>query len=236
MKYSLHDLAEYKPQLAKGLQQLLEYKGDDVESIFCLDFTVEVEKYGARIQVPLCEGGEARSVTNANRREYVDLVVRYWLDLSVSRQFEPFKRGFYTVCGGNAFSLFRAEEIELLIKGSDEALDIGSLRGSAEYDNWGTPNPDGVEPVIGWFWEVFQEALPQRQRQLLSFITGSDRLPATRASTTPIRIACLGDHSGRFPAARTCFNYLSLYRYKSKEQLAQFLWTAVDESEGFGLK
>ncbi|RKL25168.1 putative E3 ubiquitin-protein ligase mug30 [Fusarium proliferatum] len=235
MRYNLEDLAEYRPRLARGLRQLLEYEGN-VEETFCLDFVIDVDKYGTQVQVPLCPGGERIPVTNSNRREYVDLYVRHIIDVSVTRQFEPFKRGFYTVCGGNALSLFRPEEIELLVRGSDEALDINSLRGVAEYDNWGIKRPDGSEPVIDWFWETFQAATSQDQRKLLLFITGSDRIPAMGAAVLPIKISCLGEDEGRFPIARTCFNMLSLSRYKSKERLEKLLWTAVHESEGFGIK
>ena len=235
MKYTLEDLAEYKPRLAKGLRQLLDYDGD-VEETFALDFVLDMDRYGTAVQVPLCHGGERKPVTNSNRREYVDLYVRHMLDAAVSRQFEPFKRGFYTVCGGNAFSLFRPEEIELIVRGSDEALDISSLRAVAEYDNWGTRQPDGKEPVVSWFWQSFRDATPADQRKLLLFITGSDRIPAMGAAMLPIKISCLGDDCGRYPIARTCFNMLSLWRYQSKARLEAMLWRAVRESEGFGLK
>lgn len=235
MKHTLEDLAEYRPRLAHGLRQLLTYDGD-VEATFCLDFVIETERYGTLAPVPLCPGGENKPVTNSNRREYVDLYVRYILDTAVKRQFEPFKRGFYTVCGGNAFSLFRPEEIELLVRGSDEALDISSLRAVAQYDNWATKQPDGSEPIIDWFWETFQQASPGDQRKMLSFITGSDRIPATGAASLPIKISCLGDDCERYPIARTCFNLLSLWQYKSKDKLERMLWRAVLESEGFGLK
>ncbi|KAF4877363.1 putative E3 ubiquitin-protein ligase mug30 [Colletotrichum siamense] len=235
MNYTLEDLAEYRPRLAAGLRQLLEFDGD-VEETFQLDFVVDVEKYGIITQVPLCPGGERKAVTNANKWEYVNLYVRYLLETAVTRQFEPFKRGFYTVCGGNALSLFRPEEIELLVRGSDTALDVDALRGVAEYDNWGTKTPDGVEPVVGWFWETFKEATPDEQRKLLSFITGTDRVPAMGAALLPIKITCLGEDENRYPIARTCFNMLSLRRYGSRERLEQMLWTAVHESEGFGLK
>ncbi|KZL77559.1 HECT-domain-containing protein [Colletotrichum tofieldiae] len=235
MNYTLEDLAEYRPRLAAGLKQLLEYDGD-VETTFQLDFVVDIEKYGIVMQVPLCPGGETRPVTNANRGEYVSLHVRYLLETAVARQFEPFKRGFYTVCGGNALSLFRPEEIELLVRGSDTALDVDALRGVAEYDNWGTRNPDGVEPVIGWFWDTFKEASPDEQRKLLSFITGTDRVPAMGAALLPIKITCLGEDENRYPIARTCFNMLALRRYESRDKLEHMLWTAVHESEGFGLK
>lgn len=235
MAYTLDDLAEYRPRLAKGLRQLLEYDGD-VEPTFCLDFVVDVDKYGSTEQIPLCPGGERRPVTNANRREYVDLYVRYLLDTAVTRQFEPFKRGFFTVCGGNALSLFRPEEIELLVRGSDEPLDINSLRIAAEYDNWGSRNPAETEPTLRWFWDSFERASPKDQRRLLLFITGSDRIPAMGAASLTIKISCLGDDSGRYPTARTCFNTLTLWRYRSRGRLEKVIWDAVNESEGFGLK
>ncbi|KAL2021172.1 hypothetical protein VTK56DRAFT_7478 [Thermocarpiscus australiensis] len=236
MTYSLDDLAEYRPRLAHGLRQLLDYDGD-VESTFCLDFAIDTDRYGATERVALCPGGERRPVTNANRREYVDAYVRYLLDTAVTRQFEPFKRGFFTVCGGAALSLFRPEEIELLVRGSDEPLDVGALRAVAQYDGWEAGgDPAEHEPTVRWFWDAFERAPPPDQRRLLAFITGSDRIPAMGAASLAIRIACLGEDCGRFPTARTCFNSLGLWRCKTRERLEEVLWRAVGESEGFGLK
>lgn len=219
LSYSLDDLAEIRPRLASGLRQLLEY-GGNVEDTFSLDFTISLDRYGTSVQVPLIPDGADQPVTNRNRRRYVDLYVRYVLDVCVNRQFEPFKRGFYTVCGGNALMLFRPEEIELLVRGSDECLDIGGLRGAAIYENWGIETPDdGSEQAVQWFWEAFERALPANQRKLLLFITGSDRIPAAGASSLRIKIACLGDDSERFPIARTCSNMLMLWRYRSREKL-----------------
>ncbi|KAJ5697328.1 hypothetical protein N7488_011012 [Penicillium malachiteum] len=233
-KCTLDDLAEYRPALAKGLRMLLDYEGDVVET-FCCDFVAQVERYGEVVNVPLCAGGEKRPVTNANRREFVDAYVYYLLDTAVARQYEPFKRGFFTVCGGNALSLFRAEEIELLVRGSDEPLDVTSLRAVATYDNWSHPYPESI-PVVQWFWAFFESAPPPSQRKILSFITGSDRIPAMGATSLSIRLACLGDDSPRYPTARTCFNTLSLYRYANREKFLKLLWDAVVNSEGFGLK
>jgi len=235
MIYTLEDLAEFRPTLAHGLRQLLEYEGD-VESTFCRDFVADVERYGQVTQIALCENGSKRPVTNANRREFVDLYVKYLLDISVIRQFEPFKRGFFTVCGGNALSLFRPEEIELLIRGSDEPLDISSLRAVSVYENWSARDPIQKEEVVQWFWDSFERAEPKEQRKLLGFVTGSDRIPAMGAANLVIKLSCLGEDCERYPVARTCFNVLSLYRYGTRSKLERMLWRAVHESEGFGLK
>lgn len=247
--YTLEDLAEFRPALAKGFRQLLEFEGD-VEETFCRDFVAEMDRYGEIIQVPLCPNGQKRAVNNSNRKEFVDLYVHYLLDTSVTRQYEPFKRGFFTVCGGNALSLFRPEEIELLVRGSDEPLDIASLRAVASYDGW--PKDEGspeYQPQVVWFWDFFARVAPADQRKILSFITASDRIPAMGATNLVIRIQLIRDKeefdmSGRptnkpterFPIARTCFNTLSLYRYASRQKLEEKLWMAVVGSEGFGLK
>src|SRR5262249_32628704 len=140
--------------------QLLDFDGD-VQTTFCRDFVAEVDRYGENVIVPLCPGGEARPVTNSNRREFVDLYLQYILDTSVNRQFEPFKRGFYMVCGGNALSLFAPEEIELLIRGSGEPLDVQALRAVAIYDGWGAQSPPReLDTVVKWFWSFFERISP----------------------------------------------------------------------------
>ncbi|RMZ86841.1 hypothetical protein DV736_g5931, partial [Chaetothyriales sp. CBS 134916] len=252
--YTLEDLAEFRPTLAKGLRQLLEFEGD-VQETFCRDFIVEMDKYGEVVQLPLCSGGAKRPVTNSNRRDFVDLYVHYLIDTVVTRQYEPFKRGFFTVCGGNALSLFRPEEIELLVRGSEELLDITSLRAVATYEGWPRDKgPPEQQSQVIWFWEFFQRISPADQRKLLSFITGSDRIPAMGATNLVMKITCLKDNDWRsarglasaknnndkdierFPIARTCFNMLSLYEYKTRDRLESKLWMAVQGSEGFGLK
>ncbi|KXL44934.1 hypothetical protein M433DRAFT_89969 [Acidomyces richmondensis BFW] len=251
MTYTVADLAEFQPSLAAGLQQLLDFEGD-VQETYCRNFVISVDRYGQTADIPLIPNGEGTPVTNANRHDFVNAYIRYLLDTSVTRQFEPFKRGFFTVCAGNALSLFRAEEIELLIRGSDECLNVDSLRAVAVYENWKHPeaphgpiaNPADTVSVIKWFWELFAEASPERQRRLLTFITGSDRIPAVGATSLILRLVAGGDGWGgggkqereRFPVARTCFNMLVLWWYEDKSVLERKLWMAVEESEGFGLK
>lgn len=231
----LDDLAELRPSFAHGLKQLLEYEGN-VEETFLLDFVAVTECFGQVQSSPLCPGGERRPVTNSNREEYVDLYVHFLLDTVVSRQYEPFRRGFFTVCGGNALSLFRPEEIEMLVRGSDEPLDIATLKAVAVYDNWGKGVEPSGEPQVHWFWNAFAQANGKDQRKLLSFITASDRIPAMGTTSLVIKIVCLGEDADRYPIARTCFNMVGLYRYESQDQLESRLWRAVAEGEGFGMK
>ncbi|CAN0413021.1 unnamed protein product [Laminaria digitata] len=81
-------------------------------------------------------------------------------------------RGFHKVVGGKALSLFRPEELELLICGNPE-LDFEALEQKSKYE-------DGYErddAVIKNLWEVVHEFGEESKRKLLKFVTGSDRAP-----------------------------------------------------------
>ncbi|KAI7863731.1 hypothetical protein BDF14DRAFT_1876193 [Spinellus fusiger] len=224
---TMADLGVFRPSLTHGFQQLLAFEGD-VENVFCRSFVAEIEAFGQRRCVPLMDGGTNCMVTDKNRQQFVDLYVEYVLNTSVERQFGAFQRGFYHVCGGNALSLFRPEEIELLVRGSDEPLEIEELRRQTEYHGF-----DENETTIVDFWSIMKEMEPQQQRRLLMFFTGSDRIPATGTSNMQLQITWGGDVLDRLPSAHTCFNQLVLYRYESREKLKRMLEMAMMESQGF---
>ncbi|CAG8453048.1 8874_t:CDS:10 [Ambispora gerdemannii] len=226
----LEDLKVFRPAFARGLDKLLTFDGD-VETTFCRDFIGEYEAFGELQRIPLVSGGENKPVTNANRKDYVDRYVNFILNDSISKQFEPFKRGFNHVCGGNALSLFQPEEIELLVRGSAEPLEIEQLRAVTVYEGFRED-----EEIIKNFWFIFKLMDPIMQRKLLTFVTGTDRIPATGLANLALKISCLGEDSERFPIAHTCFNQLCLYRYRSRHKLQSKLQRAIEESEGFGLK
>ncbi|KAL0088811.1 hypothetical protein J3Q64DRAFT_1731742 [Phycomyces blakesleeanus] len=226
----LTDLGVFRPSLTHGFQQLLEFEGD-VENVFCRSFVAEFENFGQRKCVSLLPDGAQKMVTNENRQEFVDLYVNYVLNSSVERQFDAFQRGFYHVCGGNALSLFRPEEIELLVRGSDEPLEIDELRRQTEYNGF-----EEDERTIVDFWSIMKEMEPEKQRRLLMFFTGSDRIPATGASNMHLKITWGGNVLDRLPSAHTCFNQLVLYKYENKKKLKRMLEMAMMESQGFYVK
>lgn len=236
---SLEDFKVLMPSYGKSLQQLLDYSGDDFEDVFCLTFSVcrETESKGVVVDELVSNGADI-SVTKKNRHDYVKRIVAYHLDTSIKRQFEPLKQGFYKVAGSNSLALFQPEEIELLINGSEEPIDVEALRAVTQYNNW-TPrysNPDQDAPVVKWFWKYFKTLDPVMQRKLLMFVTGSDRIPATGIVTMAFKITRYGGNSDRYPVSHTCFNELCLYEYDSKQKLVNMITRAIHESEGFGLK
>ncbi|RIA93174.1 hypothetical protein C1645_796650 [Glomus cerebriforme] len=191
MPVGLEDLKVFQPSFAKGLEQMLTFEGD-VESTFCRDFVGEYEAFGDLQRVPLVPNGQNIPVTKYNREEYVERYVNFVLTDSIKEQFEPFKRGFYHVCGGNALSLFQPEEIELLVRGSAEPLEIDELQAVTVYERF---HED--EETIRNFWSIFREMDPPMQRKLLTFVTGTDRFPATGLANVAFKISCIGEDSER---------------------------------------
>ncbi|GAA5938505.1 hypothetical protein JCM10213_006945 [Rhodosporidiobolus nylandii] len=229
---TLADLAQLHPSLARGLQQLLDFPdADSVEETFCRSFVGEYEAWGEVVGIELVEGGKEIAVTGENRQEYVRLLTKFYLDTSISTQFDAFAEGFHEVCAGNALSLFKAEELELVVRGSEEPLEVEQLRLATVYEGFAAG-----DETVEVFWTVFGSLSATRQRSLLYFITASDRIPATGTSALQLKLQCLGPDSDRLPQSHTCFNTLSLYRYSTQEKMERMLMRAMEESEGFGLR
>ncbi|KAJ1720935.1 putative E3 ubiquitin-protein ligase [Coemansia erecta] len=228
----LADVGQFRPDLARGLRQLLQYREGDVEEVFCLTFEATYDAYGEIVTVPLIPNGAQVAVTSQNRVEYVMRYLQWVLNDSVARQFEPFRRGFYYVCGGNALSLFKAEEIELMVHGAGGDWAAEDLKKITECVGFEAED----QGLVRWVWEVVDEMEARERRLLLAFVTGADRLPMALGSKMHVKLVLLGGEAGRLPVAHTCFNQLGIWRYRSKEELRGKLMLAIRESEGFALK
>jgi len=217
------------PTLAQGFEFLLNFEGD-VESSFCYEFVATYEKFGEVQKHPLKPGGETISLTIDNREEFVRLYVDFLLNVSIEYSFNAFKQGFLDVCGGNPLTLFRAEEIEMMVCGSHD-MDLYSLEILTIYEGF-----KRTDRLIKDFWDIVKFGYSiELQRKLLLFVTGTDRLPATGSSKF-FKISRLGRDSNKLPVAHTCFNQLCLWEYPTKQKLYEKLTQAITESSGFNIK
>lgn len=115
---------------------------------------------------------EAELVTNANREQYVKDYISWLTDRSVRRQYQAFEKGFLAVLDRKALSLFTPSSLQSLVEGIQE-IDIEGLEKTARYD-------DGYGPehkTIRDFWGIVRGYSPEKKRQLLEFVTASDRVP-----------------------------------------------------------
>ncbi|KAJ3231579.1 hypothetical protein HDU78_007622 [Chytriomyces hyalinus] len=226
----LDDVVRGFPALGKGLEMLLGWNDGDVEDVFMRSFEIEYDFYGQVRTFELVAGGKDVPVTNANRKEYVDLYIKHYVGESVKRQFDAFRTGFHRVCGGPALKMCRPDELELLICGTNE-LDFKELEAGARYDD----GYDAEHPVILNFWKLAHAMSQDRKKQLLMFVTASDRVPLKGLGNLTFVIQRNGPDTDRLPTALTCFGRLLLPEYETIEKLENRLVTAVENAKGFGL-
>ena len=228
---TLSDLTQLDTLLGKNLEMMLEYDGD-VESTFGQTFQVNLDVFGQVITCDLKPGGADIPLTNANCTEFVELYVDFLLNRSVSTLFTAFKEGFEAVTTpkSTSISLFRPEELELLVCGSKE-LDFYALEKVTTYDGGFTRET----PVVSHFWQIVHTWSTEQQKKLLFFTTGTDRVPIGGLGKMTFVIAKNGPDSERLPSSHTCFNVLLLPEYAEKHTLEERLLTAIQNSEGFGM-
>ena len=220
------------PSLGAGLEQLLEWQGNDVQEVFMRSFEINFEVFGTIECYELVENGRNIWVTSENRNEFVKLYIDYYVNKSIQNQFDGLRNGFHNVCGGDALSLCRPEELELLLCGKlSQELDFAELESGATYDDGYSAH----HTVIKWFWEIVHNMDMMHKKFLLEFVTASDRIPLKGLQSLMFVIQRNGPDTNRLPSALTCFGRLLLPEYSSKEKLQKVLYLAIENAKGFGL-
>ena len=97
-------------------------------------------------------------------------------------------------------------------------------------------------PQVRWFWSMLYASPNEQRQQLLFFVTGSSRAPATgfaqlmgySGERTPFTLRFREDQSDtHLPTASTCFNTLYLPAYSTSDIQAARLRTALRAGAGF---
>ena len=84
------------------------------------------------------------------------------------------------------------------------------------------------------FWEVVNEMTLEQKKKFLIFVTANDRVPVGGLGNLRMIIDNHGSVE-QLPTASTCFNYLHLPPYESKEVMREKLLYAIENTTGFGL-
>jgi len=148
----LQDLYSLDPALAKQLEDLKNYEGEDMEEVFCLNFQITKDFYGSTVVHDLIPNGGNINVNHVNKEHFVGVYVNYILNESVQKQYYEFSTGFFKVVKSDVLSFFQPEELHELISGSSN-YDFHELEASTTYK--GEFNAD--HPVIKNFWTVIHE-------------------------------------------------------------------------------
>ncbi|KEF59580.1 uncharacterized protein A1O9_04425 [Exophiala aquamarina CBS 119918] len=171
---------------------------------------------------------EAPLVTNENRVQYVKDYILWLTHKSISEQYEAFARGFYTCLDRTALSIFTPEALKFVIEGHPE-IEIDELERVTTYDDYTRESQTIID-----FWQVVRNMSPDQHRQLLEFVTASDRVPVNGMSSVVFIVQKNGDEDTRLPSSSTCYGRLLLPQYSSREILKEKLSKAIENCIGFG--
>nr|XP_020471000.1 E3 ubiquitin-protein ligase HECW2-like [Monopterus albus] len=230
----LSDLEYLDEEFHQSLQWM---KDNDIEDMLDLTFTVNEEVFGQITERELKPGGANIPVSERNKKEYIERMVKWRIERGVVQQTESLVRGFYEVVDARLVSVFDARELELVIAGTAE-IDLTDWRNNTEYRGGYHDN----HIVIRWFWAAVERFNNEQRLRLLQFVTGTSSIPyegfaSLRGSNGPRRF-CV-EKWGKvtaLPRAHTCFNRLDLPPYPSFSMLCEKMLTAVEETSTFGLE
>ncbi|RYO76880.1 hypothetical protein DL766_002083 [Monosporascus sp. MC13-8B] len=229
---TLSDMEGVDADFHRSLQWMLD--NDISGGILEQTFSTEDEHFGVMTVEDLIPNGRNIEVTNENKKEYVDLMVKWRIEKRIAEQFKAFKEGFHELIPQDLINVFDERELELLIGGIAE-IDVDDWKKHTDYRGY-----TESDEVIQYFWQTVRSWDGEQKSRLLQFTTGTSRIPVNgfkdlQGSDGPRRftIEKAGD-VGNLPKAHTCFNRLDLPPYKNLEQLQQKLTIAVEETMGFG--
>ncbi|KAG7401189.1 hypothetical protein PHYBOEH_002373 [Phytophthora boehmeriae] len=228
---TFRDFEELDPVAYKGLLWMLEHNGAETLG---LDFTVTRRDQGGIIRtVELVPHGQDVLVTDANKHQFAERWLYYYLLESVSGQLYTFLKGLYQVIPRHLFMLFDAEELDYMLCGCD-SIDVTDW----EKNSRCSKNLMGTR-MLRWFWELVRDMPFEYRRRLLQFATGCSRVPlgGFRHLTSHDGQICpftvTGVHSS-YIRSHACFNRLDLPLSSSREALKEVLYATLStEMYGF---
>lgn len=204
----------------------------------------------------LVDGGDSRTLTRDNIREYLALMYDRWLGSGVERQMEAFRAGFAEVVPLGLASIigdFSTDEVVDMLCGAAVSWDERTLR-ECVVPAPQPPTYSSGDPEFEWLISELLQLTPSARSNFLNFVTARKRLPGgdlrnlpplaasatssrsrgSRQSTGERRIT-VDASSGAAPLMKgsTCNYRLHMPRgYASQAELGMYLARSIEESSG----
>jgi hypothetical protein len=228
----LEDLQGIDEEFYNSLQYVLD---NDPEPL-CLAFSTTHEFLGEVKEIDLKPNGRDIPVTDDNKREYIDLLIKWRITDRVKRQMDAFLKGFSELIPVHLLKVFDDKELEYLMCGLAE-IDVEDWKKNTELVGY-----SANDPVIVWFWRAVESWDNEMRARLLQFVTGTSKVPMNgfaelQGSNGP-RKFCLKRYGKPqdLPRSHTCFNRIDLPTYTSYHQLKEKLKLAVENTAGFDIE
>jgi ubiquitin-protein ligase E3 C len=224
-------LASLDPVVYKNLLYLKDLKHGNVEDLG-LNFSVDTNEFGETRTVELKPDGRDIPVTNDNKIEYIHLLADFKLNKQINEQVLAFRNGMSNVIDLEYLRLFNFHELESLISGTVEVIDVADWRRYTVYSGEYNEN----HPAIQTFWEVVDDFDEDNKRKLLKFATSRSRPPLFGFKNLIPNFAIHNSGSeDRLPSASTCLHLLKLPPITDYIVLKTKLICAIEADAGFEL-
>lgn len=222
---TMEDMQSVDSEYHNSLTWIMENDPEPLEQTF----TYDDEQFGEIVPIDLKEDGENIIVTEENKKEYIDLLIKFKFVDRVKPQMDAFLAGFHDVIPDGEISIFDPAELELLMCGLGDP-DVADWKKNTNYKSGYGP----THQVILWFWQAVALMSPESRVRLLQFVTGTSRVPMNGfaelwGSSGPqcFTIENWGDPT-KLPRAHTCFNRLDLPPYACFEDLRDKIHMAIE--------
>ena len=84
-------------------------------------------------EVELLPNGSNIGVTQGNHIQYIYYMADYYLNRQISRQCKAFLAGFQDMIPQDSLQMFSSAELQLLISGAEEVLDLDDFKQHCTY-------------------------------------------------------------------------------------------------------
>eukprot|EP00949_MAST-11_sp_MAST-11-sp1_P005209 g5209.t1 len=200
---SIDDLRKIDPTFAKSLIWILD---NSIEGV--MDETLSACTASGDI-IDFVKGGRNIDVTDENKAQYVDGMIKFKLTGECQEQQESFCKGFGSVIPLELLQEFSPKELRLLMNGRDD-IDADLLTMCTAYQGGGF-NADSELSKL--FWRFFRSLDQTNRMVFLRFCTGCPRVPLDGFDPQFTLVISNELDQASLPRSHTCFNQLVLPPY-----------------------
>ena len=120
-------------------------------------------------------------------------------------------------------------DFQMILIGEVPKLEYDNLKKNVEIGSGFTPQVEEIE----WLFSILSNLSSQDTSLFILFLTGNNRLPVGGLSSLNPKMSVALKPEKGLPTASTCFSYLKLSRYSSKEDLERDLLYAIQNCTTF---
>lgn len=222
-----NELLYYDQELYKRLRDL---KNNPNLEKMEITFSTSAGEFTGK-DIDLIPNGSNILVNQNNVIKFIYHLANYKLNQQVERQFNAFISGFRTVIDPLHLGFFSENELQVLIYGTEEDINIDDLRAHSRYENGFSNDQAYVEE----FWNVLKSFTSVEKKLFLKFVTNIERPPIfgfQNLNPSFLLYNMKSDNQEGLPSSATCGNVLFLQVYPTKDILKQKLLKAITMTSG----